>query len=560
MTQDPRASDVIDDRYELLEVVGAGGMGKVFRARDRVLDRIVAVKVIREDIVDDDFLRRFEREAAILARVRSPHIVVVFDYGSSEGRFYLVTDFLADGDLAQLVSRRGPLPPAEAATILAGLADGLADAHAHGVIHRDIKPGNVLLWRRAGELRPVLADFGIAVTADLGLTATGGVIGSPPYMAPERHLGRPATEATDLYAMGCLAYNLLTGAPPFRGTGFQVANAHINDPVPALPPTLDRAPEWDALVARCMAKDPAERIGSAAELATAFRHLAAPPPPPPPSPSTAPVRRGAGRLVAVLAALALVVAGAGGAWWLLRDDGGPAGPAAEDPVTSGSVAPVAPGKVSARAVPAALAVAVAVTLPAAEDGSRIVLERRDDAGAWQESAPELEIATPRGGVRACTTLRLVAVAGEQRAEGPEAEVCGKSAPARVVLARSLAASCAYPLDAPAPDGARSTPCTWFDAQLTGFPPEEFVSVRLLWVVDGKPRTEDVADVRVSIGKDGAGAAGEHEAASVNGGLCPKRRCDGGFAVPDLIGTVEVQALDGARKVLARLRVDTADVT
>lgn len=336
---------VVADRYELLEIVGSGGMGVVYRARDRVLGRTVAVKVIRQELVDDEFVRRFEREAAILARVRSPHIVVVFDYGSSDGQFYLVTDFHADGDLVGWLEQHGPMPPRLAAEVTAAVAEGLADAHAAGVVHRDVKPGNVLLWRRGEQLLPVLADFGIATAEDGGITVTGGVPGSPPFMAPERHLGQAATAATDIYALGCLLYNLLTGRPPYDGTSFQAANAHINDPVPHLPADLERVAGLDAIVARCMAKAPEDRYPTVSEAAEALRAWIAAgtpvptapatvttPPPLPPEPGPGPARRRV--LPVVLAAAALVAVLGGGAWWLGRDEPSVAG--ARDPVTTGT--------------------------------------------------------------------------------------------------------------------------------------------------------------------------------------------------------------------------------
>ncbi|WGY04757.1 serine/threonine-protein kinase [Nocardioides sp. QY071] len=335
---------VIADRYELLEIVGSGGMGVVYRARDRVLGRTVAVKVIRQELVDQEFVRRFAREAAILARVRSPHIVVVFDYGSSDGQFYLVTDFHADGDLVGWLEQHGPMPARLAAEVTAAVAEGLADAHAAGVVHRDVKPGNVLLWRRGERLLPVLADFGIATAEDGGLTVTGGVPGSPPFMAPERHLGQAATAATDVYALGCLLYNLLTGRPPYDGTSFQAASAHINDPVPQLPPELERVAGLDAIVARCMAKAPEDRYPTASEAAEALRAWIAAGTPVSTAPATVttapvvlpgsePVRR---RVWPVLLAVAALVAVLGaGAWWLLgRDDPPAAG--ARDPVTTGT--------------------------------------------------------------------------------------------------------------------------------------------------------------------------------------------------------------------------------
>lgn len=334
---------VIAERYELLEIVGSGGMGVVYRARDRVLGRTVAVKVIRRELADEEFVRRFEREAAILARVRSPHIVVVFDYGSSDGQFYLVTDFHADGDLVGWLEQHGPMPPRLAVDVTAAVAEGLADAHAHGVVHRDVKPGNVLLWRRGEQLLPVLADFGIATAEDGGLTVTGGVPGSPPFMAPERHLGQAATAATDVYALGCLLYNLLTGRPPYDGTSFQAAHAHINDPVPRVPADLERVEGLDAIVGRCMAKAPEDRYPTASDAAAALRDwLAAGTPPVAVAPTTVttpvvrlpepePVRRRA--LPLVVAVTTLVAVLAGGGWWLLgRDE--PSAQGLRNPVTT----------------------------------------------------------------------------------------------------------------------------------------------------------------------------------------------------------------------------------
>ena len=324
-------------------------MGVVYRAHDRVLSRSVAVKVIREELVDDEFIRRFEREAALLARVRSPHIVVVFDYGSTDGRFFQVTDFLPDGDLADWLEEHGPMPPEQAVPLVAAVADALADAHQQGVVHRDVKPGNVLLWRRGGSLHPVLADFGVAVTADLAITGTGFIVGSPPFMAPERHLGEPATEATDIYAVGCLLFNVLTGTAPFPGTHFQMAHAHINSPPPTLPEGVSGARRLDRVIATCLAKDPADRYPSAAAVAEALRTLGPtaldtaaaddrlPGPPPAPSTVVAPdvvgdtraddasptlARRRRAPVVAGAVAVALLLAGIAiaGRGWLADDD------------------------------------------------------------------------------------------------------------------------------------------------------------------------------------------------------------------------------------------------
>lgn len=561
----PTPREVIDDRYELLEIVGSGGMGVVHRARDRVLDRIVAVKVIRQELVDAEFVRRFEREAAILARVRSPSVVVIFDYGRSDGRFYLVTDFLGDGDLAGWLERHGTMPPAVAVPLVAALAEGLADAHALGVIHRDVKPANVLLWRRGEELRPVLADFGIAVAADLSLTQTGAVPGSPPFMAPERHLGEPATEATDIYAMGCLLYNLLAGRAPYEGTSFQAAHAHINEPVPALPASVPGAEALDEVVARCLAKRPEDRYASAAELAavlsawtpprpadTVIRPPAPPPPPPPPPPSSS---RGGRRRVPVLLAAGVLVAAAlaAGAWWVTRDD---APPPAADAGAGAPTAPAAPAAVEASVVARDRAVAVTVDLPPDEGDVRTVVERQDDAGQWRQVEPAFAIDVPVGGAEGCARLRLVAVAGERRTDGPEREVCGTARPRSVELIPVPSATCDATGLVEAQTGQRvPAPCDWFDLQLRGFATDQVLAVQ--WELPGNPK---VARHSVVAGADGAASVAELRitADSPYRSLCPELRCPGGVPVLRAAETlvVTVLAKDGrTRLVRERFALD-----
>ncbi|KRB77917.1 hypothetical protein ASE01_06975 [Nocardioides sp. Root190] len=479
---------VVAGRYELLQVVGSGGMGVVYRGRDRVLDRTVAVKMIRAELADEDFVRRFEREAAILARLRSPHIVVVYDYGDEDGTFYLVTDFLGDGDLAEWLVSHSTMSPLQAAGLMAQLAEGLADAHAAGVIHRDIKPGNVLLWRRAGVLQPVLGDFGIAVTEDLSLTATGGVIGSPHFMAPERHLGQPATVASDIYAMGCLLYNVLVGRAPFEGTVFQTANAHLNAPVPSLPRGLPAAPELDAIITECMAKEPGDRVATAAALAERLRAVVTkyatpaidpslPPPPPPPSPgvpasSTAPTTaarpvaatgpRRTGRVAASLAAVVAVVAAiAGAAWWISRDEDTPTGPSADDSSsTTEPTAPAAPSAVDAEVTRGERTVTIDVDLPASDPGVQVVVEQQVDA-QWVPAESVIELPTAVGRGRACATLRLVAVADGLRTPGQEDEVCGRAAAPAISLQRGEP-DCENPSKEFA-----GRPCVWINVSVTG---------------------------------------------------------------------------------------------
>lgn len=506
---------VVAGRYELLEVVGSGGMGVVHRGRDRVLDRTVAVKMIRSELADDDFVRRFEREAAILARLRSPHIVVVYDYGNEGGAFYLVTDFLVDGDLADWLATRGPMAPLPAASLMAQLAEGLADAHAAGVIHRDIKPGNVLLWRRAGVLQPVLGDFGIAVTQDLSLTATGGVIGSPHFMAPERHLGQTATVATDIYAMGCLLFNVLMGRAPYEGTVFQTANAHLNAPVPTLPPGLPAAGELDAILAGCMAKDPESRIGTAAALAEQLRGvvarhagptvevrrdaaatspagLVAPASPVPARPAgtddwpsgtarTEPRRRG--RAVAAVLAVAAVVGAIAGSTWLLgRDDDEPTDPGGtpRSDATSPS-APVAPGEVKAEVSRGERMITIDVDLPASEPGVQLVVERQDDA-QWVTTGSVVQVPASVGNERVCTTLRLVAVAGDLRTPGSEDDICGRADKPMLSLQRGDP-DCTNPNEAEFAD----RPCIWLNLSITGLRSNDDYTVTIQ--EDGAPVTQ-----------------------------------------------------------------------
>lgn len=546
MTPGPAPREVVADRYELLEIVGSGGMGVVHRARDRVLDRIVAVKVIREELANAEFVRRFEREAAILARVRSPYVVVIFDYGRSDGRFYLVTDFLADGDLAGWLERHGAMPPEVAVPLVAAVAEGLADAHALGVIHRDVKPANVLLWRRGAELRPVLADFGIAVAADLSLTQTGAVPGSPPFMAPERHLGQPATEATDIYALGCLLFNLLAGRAPYEGTSFQAAHAHINEPIPTLPGPVPDAAALDEVVARCLAKRPEDRYASAAELAAVLRAWAPPrsdttvirPPAPPPPP--APVRRRR-RAVPVLVAAGVLVAAtlAAGTWWLTRDEDAPA-----------ARAPATPAAVEAAVVARDRAVAVTVDLPGDAGGVRTLVERRDGDGEWRQVEPAFAIDVPVGGAEGCARLRLVAVAGERRTAGPEREVCGTAKPRSVELIPVPRAACDAAGLVEEQSGQRvPAPCDWFNLQLRGFASDQTLLVK--WKLDDAAKT---AAHSVVAAADGTASIAELRLTedSPYRSLCPDLRCPGG--VPVLRGAetlvVTVLARDG-RTRLAR---------
>jgi len=229
----PQVGDAVG-RFRLTGVLGHGGTGVVFSAVSEDLDHPVALKVLAPHAAADERLRdRFRREAATLARLDSPHIVYILEYGEHEGCPFLVTQFVPDGDLRQHLDEHGPLPPRLAADVVAQVASALAEAHAHGVVHRDLKSANILLRTLPdGELHGYLCDFGIARSESDEATSTNQVVGTLEYLAPERQSGAPASVATDIYSLGCLLWAALTGAPPYRGSDVDVALAHLRAPCP----------------------------------------------------------------------------------------------------------------------------------------------------------------------------------------------------------------------------------------------------------------------------------------------------------------------------------------
>ncbi|MDQ1105313.1 serine/threonine-protein kinase [Nocardioides zeae] len=254
----PAPGDVIDGRYELVRVLGRGGMAVVLEGRDLLLERPVAVKVL-SDVEDDERAHeRFVAEARLLARLHHPRLVTVLDAGTVDGRPHIVMELVPGSDLAAVL-REGPLPPDRVARLGAEVAEALAHAHAAGIVHRDVKPGNVLV-EDSGHVR--LADFGIARLAEATTrhTRTGTVIGSPVYLAPEQVAGETVTTATDLYSLGLLLLEALTGEPPFTGTQIEVAMARLTGG-PTLPPNLPAG--WPALLRDLTAREPAERPDAA---------------------------------------------------------------------------------------------------------------------------------------------------------------------------------------------------------------------------------------------------------------------------------------------------------
>jgi len=256
--------EVIAERYELEELVGSGGMSSVYRASDRLLERQVALKVLHEQLAaDGEHVERFRSEARAVAQLSHPNIVTVIDRGEQGGRQYIVFEYVDGENLKALVAREGPLPEREAIDLALKVAGALAFAHAHGLVHRDVKPQNVLL----GEGREAkVTDFGIARSLDVqgGLTQTGTVLGTSDYIAPEQARGGKATEQTDIYSLGIVLYELLTGDVPFHGDNFvAVALRHINDPPPSVRERRpDVSPRLDAAVRRAMAKSPQDRYPS----------------------------------------------------------------------------------------------------------------------------------------------------------------------------------------------------------------------------------------------------------------------------------------------------------
>lgn len=263
---------LLGDRYRLGERVATGGMGAVWRGTDVLLEREVAVKVLLPSLVaDPEFTARFRAEARMLAALRHPGVVAVHDVGQAEladgSRVdYLVMEYVEGEPLSARVRAAGRLDPATTMSVLAQAADALHTAHLAGIVHRDVKPGNLLV---KADDRVVLVDFGIARSRSMaGLTAANMVLGTASYMSPEQATGQPVSAATDIYALGAVAYFCLAGQPPFHGDNpLAVALRHAQEEPAPLPP--DTPPAVAALVARALAKRPADRFGSAAELAAA---------------------------------------------------------------------------------------------------------------------------------------------------------------------------------------------------------------------------------------------------------------------------------------------------
>ncbi|MFC8671021.1 serine/threonine-protein kinase, partial [Streptomyces sp. NPDC057199] len=259
---DAGAERLVAGRYRLLSVLGEGGMGTVWRARDEVLHREVAVKEVRAPVGQavaqvERMYTRLEREAWAAARISARGVVTVHDVATDDGRPWIVMELVRGRSLADLIGSQGALPPREAARIGTEVLAALRAAHGAGVLHRDVKPANVLL---ADDGRVVLTDFGIAtVEGDSALTMTGELVGSPEYLAPERALGRNPGPASDLWSLGALLYTAVQGRSPFRRTSpLSTLRAIVDDELP--PP--HRAGPLVAVIEGLMRKDPDERMSA----------------------------------------------------------------------------------------------------------------------------------------------------------------------------------------------------------------------------------------------------------------------------------------------------------
>jgi serine/threonine-protein kinase len=276
---DPRLSSALEGSYTIDREIGAGGMATVYLAHDRKHDRQVAVKVLRPELAAAMGSDRFPREIRMVASFNHPHILSLYDSGETEGFLYYVMPYVDGESLRDRLLRDKQLPVNESIRILHEVADALAYSHARGVVHRDIKPGNILLSGR----HAVVTDFGVAkaLTAAGGdkVTTVGLAVGTPQYMAPEQAMGESDIDhRADIYALGVLGYEILAGRPPFEGTNRALLAAHVMEaPVELRQLRPDVPPLLSETIMRCLAKNPADRWQSADELVGRFEAIAATP-------------------------------------------------------------------------------------------------------------------------------------------------------------------------------------------------------------------------------------------------------------------------------------------
>lgn len=334
--------------YEVEALIGRGGMGAVYRAREEGLGRKVALKIIAPELAQDErFRERFLRESRIAASLDHPHVIPIYQAGDEDGLLFLAMRYVEGYDLAKLVAEEGALEPRRAVDLLGQIAEALDAAHEKGLVHRDVKPSNVLIAEAAGREHCYLGDFGLTKrTGSLsGVSVAGEIVGTLEYVAPEQITGDPLDERSDVYSLGCVLYECLTGQSPFpRATDVALLWAHVHEePTPPSKARDDLPKELDTVIARALAKEPGRRYRSAGELMaatrSALRLVDAPAPP---------ARRSRARVV-VAGAVAILLAVAAAAFLLTRDPGGLSTVAADhvgviDPATSELVGQVQVGR------------------------------------------------------------------------------------------------------------------------------------------------------------------------------------------------------------------------
>ena len=257
----------INDRYEIIKSIGEGGMANVYLAQDTILDRKVAIKVLRGDLANDEkFIRRFQREALSASSLSHPNIVEMYDVGEDAGNHYIVMEYIAGKTLKQLLKKRGNLTVSEAVDIMLQLTDGIAHAHDSYIIHRDLKPQNIMI-QEDGQIK--ITDFGIAMALNsTQLTQTNSVMGSVHYLPPEQAIGKGSTIKCDIYSMGILFYELLTGVLPFKGdNAVEIALKHMKDPLPSVRKQNSSIPQSvENIIIKSTAKNPKNRYNDVKEM------------------------------------------------------------------------------------------------------------------------------------------------------------------------------------------------------------------------------------------------------------------------------------------------------
>src|SRR6059058_6237198 len=266
MATDPLLNKEFDRRYLILRKLGSGGMADVYLAEDKELGRRVALKLLNERHANDDqFVERFRREAQSAAGLNHPNIVSIFDRGQAEGTYYIAMEYLDGRTLKELLVRNGPTPIPIAIDYARQILGALAFAHRNGIVHRDIKPHNIVV---GGDGRLKVTDFGIARSGTSQMTEVGSIVGTAQYLSPEQARGAPVDPRSDLYSLGIVLYEMLTGTVPFTGdTPLEIAMKHLST---TPEPPSERRPEvpheLDSVVLRALAKDPHERYQSADEM------------------------------------------------------------------------------------------------------------------------------------------------------------------------------------------------------------------------------------------------------------------------------------------------------